>query len=285
MKTYEDKINSGNVSNEKKATCKHCGQTIQPENGIIQESLKKNYYFICVECNNKHYNYTTTNNKKNNSPKKHNITVSYEFESMTRDNRLYDYGFLPTSDQTVAIEWKTPIYQSLNGLSKIFKSIDDLGLIYNSEAVGCHSNTGFVNGFSNSQYQLLKDFYIIMFQDLSDHLKNNPDKSTKLFGRPLNRWCEPITINSNVLSHYNYINISHRTHLENRVTKFINYRQFMQATKFNIDCLKCIQKNLFLNYDKGFSREKLEKKAHVISRKLVKLFNKHYDILVEKEGI
>jgi len=285
MKTYTEKINSINSSNEKTAICKHCGNMINVNSGIIQKSNKGNYYYICIECNNLKYNYTVENNRMVNGAKKHNMTHSFELESDSRNNRLYEYNFIPTRDATVAIEWKTPIYKSLNGLKKILDSIYKDGLITVTQRVGTHSNVGFINGIGREKQQLLKKYYHILFIPLSNHLISNKIKTEKLFGRKLGYWSSAVNEFTNPLNHNNYINITHKSHLENRLSVFRNPTQFMQVIKFNVDLLQCIQSNLFENFDRGMSDEKLDHKAHIISKKLIKLFNKNYDLLVKKEGV
>ena len=280
MKTYEDVLCTTGT-NSKKATCKNCKVTIDKNQGVVQKSNSGNYFYICMDCNNNLYTYSTQNTLEKGKAKKLNITVSFEFESMTRNNQLIDYNFIATSDATVDVEWKTPIYNGLSCLPKMFTSMENDNLIYtDDDRVGSHSNVGYLNDIGYRKMDILRNYdnYIAVFKPLYDYMTENKDDTIKLFGRTFCYYAQNInTIRNGRLTRELFINVRKDTHIENRLSVFRTKKQYMQVVKFNVDMLKCIENNLFqYMYE---DKEVFNHKMKVTSKKLVSLFKKHVNAL------
>lgn len=266
----------------KNATCNHCDRVMPVEGMIKIDSPNKNYFYICPRCKDLKYGYNRENNTFTRQANKDNITVSYEFETSSREiesNWLYQYDFIPTHDSTVYVEWKSPIYKNIRGLAKLFRTIESkLHIGYDC---GTHTNVG---TFEGDEMSYIIRFYHSLFVGLSDHMRNNEEKAIKLFGRGFNRWACTIDRSSSPTNHSNFINVEHNTHLEFRMAKFVNANQFLHCTKFCIAVVKAVRNNFINNFNKsGLTREELKAhrlhKAKITSNKLIALFDKYTENL------
>lgn len=265
----------------KKAKCKNCGDSHFVNEMYRVDSPSKNYFYICEICNDRMLPYHETNDKIVRKPAKHGITIGIELETSYRDtqsNVLYQYGFIPTEDSTVICEWKSPIFQNIRGLSKMFRSIEKY--IEIDSSCGTHINVG---TFEPGEMQYIRRFYHSLFVPLSDHMKNFDTETTELFGRYFNRWAYPVDRDSYPTSHTNFINVEAENRLEFRLAYFKNAEQFMKCLKFCIDVTKCIKTNFIKHFNKeGLDNECLLKhrrhKASITANKLVHIFSKYMDI-------
>ena len=201
-----------------------CGKEGTNQDFYQVETKNHGVIYMCPDCYHKVESYYTENGLKANQEKKHGFTYSFEFE-MTNNQAPYvrtlQYnGFLPTHDSTVSIEYKSPIYQSLNGLRKLFRSLNnELDNSYFEDEAGTHCNIGHVDYINGDSIELIGAFYHELFQDMSDWLKANSYACQVIFGRTLNRWATPIDSYTSPKSHSNFINIEHSTHLEFRIDR------------------------------------------------------------------
>lgn len=263
-----------------------CGKEGTNQDFYKVETKNHGVIYMCPDCYHKVESYYTENGLKANQEKKHGFTYSFEFEMTNSEapyTRTLQYnGFLPTHDSTVSIEYKSPIYQSLNGLRKLFRSLNnELDNSYFEDEAGTHCNIGHVDYINSDTIELIGAFYHELFQEMSDWLKANPYACKEIFGRPLNRWASPIDNYTSPRSHSNLINIEHSTHLEFRMCKFINENQYIDCVQLNTKIVKAIIKNFLQKVDEPFNEKKfkdrydfLTYKARYTSNKIVQLLEK-----------
>lgn len=238
--------------------------------------------------------------------KKHGNTVSVEYETMeTTEKARVEFiqnSYEPTHDGTVVHEYKSPIMNGLNGLSKhceTYQRLIDSGDIRLDDSCGTHFNNGNIhmpeealapNGYIG---RYLHSLYI----PLSDYLLDHPEDCKKVFGRELCYWAQPITASSEPDEHRNFINLQHDTHIEYRVCKFVTAKQYMTAAKLCVKFTECVMTNFVEHFNDDYDKidarryykerhyratgEKLpskdayrKHKAQVAANKLVELFKK-----------
>lgn len=223
--------------------------------------------------------------------KKHGNTVSVEFETMqvTPKGRIefIQNKYEPTHDSTVLHEFKSPIMNGLNALSKhceTYQRLIDGGDIRIDESCGTHFNNGNVHmpeeALSPTGY--IGRFVNSLFVPLSDYLVAHPAECKAVFGRELCYWAQPITMSSRPEEHRNFINLEHDTHIEYRVCKFVNAKQYMTAAKLCVKMTECVMANFVEHFnDASFDRRRYatktayrKHKAQVTANKLVALFKK-----------
>ena len=267
-----------------------CGQV--GTNKTFHRVVTKNHgsIFLCDECYNRIEGYNDENGLKVNGVKKHGFTYSFEMELTAHhdafDRMLQYNNFMPTSDSTVAVEYKSPIYQSLNGIRKLFRSMsneldhDD----YFDYACGTHCNIGhtLINGTTISY---LKRFYHSLFIPLSRWLELNPEATEKIYGRSLTRWATPINEYTDPNNHTNFVNLQHNTHVEFRLCKFIDENQYIDCVQLNTKMMTALINNFIEHFnDDDFDTRRYaniteyrKHKATMTGKKLVSLIEKECD--------
>lgn len=210
--------------------------------------------FFCPDCYHKMEGYETKNDLRVNGKKKHGFTVSIEMELTAHDDafdRFLQYNnFKPTSDCTVAIEYKSPIYQSLNGVRKLFRSLCN-GVNtrdYFDYRCGTHCNIGH-DAINSQTIVWLIRFYHSLFLPMSRWLELNPVASEALYGRQIGGWASPINEHTDPLEHTNFINLQHFTHIEFRQCKFINENQYVDLIQLNTKIVKALLNNFVEHFD------------------------------------
>lgn len=253
--------------------------------------------FLCPDCYSKGerdiFTYSQENGVRVNGQKKHGFTWSIEMELTSHNDafcRTLQYNnFMPTYDCTVAVEYKSPIYQSLNGVRKLLRSLrNELNDDYFNYRCGTHCNVGhdMINSVS---LDYIRHFYHSLFMPLSNWLLLNPEATEKVFGRQLSTsysdWAIAINQNSEPLEHKNFINLQHDTHIEFRLCKFRDEYQY-------VDCMDLCRKfvdAIITNFVEHFNdddfdtrryktlREYRQHKAVVAGKKLISLIEKYCD--------
>ena len=194
-------------------------------------------------------------------PKANGDTFSYELElsdcSFSGRVELAVNHFLPTNDNTVFVEMKSPIYNGLNGLSKYLKSVEDLmksGNISNAETwqywCGTHLHTG-NRGFKRNGLDIpainadtmdyVRRYYHSLFVPLCQVMEQYPEVVKKLFGRDFGTWARKIDGSTDSMEHRNFINVQHDTTLEWRLSFFVNAEQYQKLAHFCRDAMHDIQ--------------------------------------------
>ena len=308
------------ATNLRKCTCKICGNTIQAgqgfktysknkygficsnckelnQGGILKAYTYKNHtkYNLdnAIRLSNGWESYNDENRQRiNEHTKTNDCTISIELEiphealnyNKTEDFKwLINQGFYATHDGTVWKEFKSPIYNNLLGLSKTLHNLENINKLNqwnNSNEYGTHNNIG-NSALTENNLNIIKRFYHSLFVPYSNYLVSNSVKCKTLYGRKLEGWARPINENSNVTEHSNFINMQHNTHIEFRVNKLITAKQYLMACRLNQDIIQKVIANYFLaKYNEGMSASKKRELAKKSSEKMIKLFEKYYNKLL-----
>lgn len=251
--------------------------------------------YLCPECARRLYGYHDENKQMRGKEKKNNFTFSFELETHGNANgslgadlkgrmELAGLGFLPTSDCTVDIEFKSPIYDGLNAPIKATTSINRL-LVLNHISIddecGTHFHVGHKTKINSVTMNYIRRFCNSLFVPLSDAIENDSVKAENFFGRGFNSWAYPIRESSHAMTHENFINMQHENTLEFRIAYFRNDEQYKQVMRFAKDVTACIITNFIDNFNKCDSTdsqkvtEYRKHKAQVTAKKLVKIYEKY----------
>lgn len=241
--------------------------------------------------------YTVENDYRSGNRKKNGFTFSTELEvsSATTKARgeLVDFGFKATADCTVSAEFKSPIFEGLNALSKQCVSIEKLiasGEMRIGSECGTHFHVGHVDYINGTTMRYLRRFNGSLFVPLSEAIMADQAKAERFFGRRSNNWAEPVTMRDPSgdfpgchMKHSAMFNLQHDYTIEFRQAKFVNAAQYMAVAKFARDCVNAIIENFIKHFnDTDFDRRRYETrtayrkhKAQVAAQKMVKLYEKY----------
>ena len=190
--------------------------------------------------------YSRENNYRIGEMKQNGYTYSVELETSAADFQarleLCVAGFIPTSDCTVYAEFKSPIYNGMNGLKAFLPSIQDLienGNMNIGSNCGTHFHVGH-DKYINARYMsYIRRFYHSLFVPLSRALENNNSKATEIFGRDFGYWAQAINEHTDAEEHTNFINVQHDYTLEFRRAFFRDAKQYARCCDF---CRKVTEK-------------------------------------------
>ena len=225
------------------------------------------------------------------------FTFSCELEASTANMKakgeLADFGFKATYDCTVTAEFKSPIYEGLNALSKQCVSIERLiaeGDLSIGSECGTHFHVGHAEYINPTTMRYLRRFNGSLFVPLSEAVMADPAKAERFFGRRSNNWAEPVTMHDPSgdfagchMKHGAMFNLQHDYTVEFRQPKFVNAEQYMAVAKFARDCVNAIVENFIKHFNDvpTDSRRYPTKtayrkhKAQVAAQKMVKLYEKY----------
>jgi hypothetical protein len=252
---------------------------------------EEGHAFLCSEHFHRDASYYDENMMEAGTPNRDGVKCSVEYETMrvTAKGRieLIQNGYIPTHDSTVTHEFKSPIMHGLNGLSKHCETYERLianGDINLDESCGTHFNVSIADMDSGALTPrgYIGRFVNSLFVPLAEYLTAHPEECRAVFGRPLNYWAQAITATSRPDTHTNFINLEHSTHIEYRVCKFVNAKQYMTAAKLCVAMTKCINENFVKHFKdtpadtRRYPTETAYRKhkAEVTAKKLVGLFKK-----------
>ncbi len=241
--------------------------------------------------------YTVENDYRMGERKAHGFTFSAELEVSNATTKargeLVDFGFKPTADCTVSAEFKSPIYEGLNAVSKQCVSIEKLmasGDIRIGNECGTHFHVGHAEFINPETMRYIRRFNGSLFVPLSNAIMADPEKAARFFGRRSNRWAEPVTMHDpsgNVegwqMKHEAMFNLQHDYTIEFRQAKFVNAKQYMAVAKFARDVVNAIIENFVKHFnDSDYDARRYpnikayrKHKADVTANKLVKLYEKY----------
>lgn len=241
--------------------------------------------------------YSVENGYRLGDRKGHQGTFSTEFETSFSTEKargeLADFGFKPTSDCTVDVEYKSPIYEGLNALSKQCVSIEKLiasGDIRVGSECGTHFHVGHAEFISPVTMRYLRRFNGSLFVPLSEAIMADVEKSARFFGRQPNRWAEPVSFSDPSgdyegwrMKHEAMFNLQHDYTVEFRQAKFVSASQYMAVAKFSRDVVNTLVENFIKHFnDEEWDTNRYptrtayrKHKADVTAKKLVKLYEKY----------
>ena len=268
--------------------CVECGRlTCEAEGGKrVTTPAQRNGVWVCADHRGKRNlrGYCEENTTRIGSGNADNISISLELESMgvSTHARAYLVGnkFIPTSDGTVDIEYKSPIYESEQPLAKIIGGIEymDTNSNYhfkvNNDRCGLHTHFGFIDNRYNFTH--LYTDYGRLFSELDKIVRLLSDDDKKaIFGRSWGRYNQPIDVFF-PNKHENWINIQHNYSLEIRMPRFITAEQYMKFLK----TFKKMFKALNTHYISKGAEHNINHvhNAEKASRKMCAIFCKAYNI-------
>ena len=263
-------------------TCKKCGDRDDSFYMNKVNSPSRKYFYVCNYCAGKEENYSTPNNTRRGKQAAHGLTYGIEMETSERnieDNILYQYDFIPTSDCSIGgTEWKSPIYGSLSGLRKLFRTLEKILVI--DEDCGTHLNIG---TFSSDEMEYIRRFYHSLFIPLCEVMMYDyPEDTKRLFGRFFTGYAGKIDKNTDPCAHSNFINVASDNRIEFRLCKFEDADQYLTLMKMHTEFVKAIKNNFLSHFnddeiDNGIKniRNYRIHKANIAANKMVKIFKKY----------
>ena len=275
--------------------CKDCNSI-----GTVKVPIAKRgdrFGYMCEFHAHRLEGYTVENGFRMGNRKKNGFTFSMELEVSFADTKargeLVDFGFKPTADCTVSAEFKSPIYEGLNAISKQTVSVEKLienGEIRIGNECGTHFHVGHVDYINADTMRYLRRFNGSLFVPLSNAIMADQDKAERFFGRRSNTWARPVTMADPSgdyegwqMKHEAMFNLQHDYTVEFRQAKFVNAKQYMEVAKFAKDCVNAIIENFIKHFnDTDFDKRRYptrkayrKHKADVTANKLVKLYEKY----------
>lgn len=286
------------------ANCTCCGGSFSVETmtGTAMPNRGGRMAYMCPTCARQNRYYHTSNTEMQGKAKKNLIFVGWELETSFSDNyarnQLFEYGMIPTNDSSLhgqrTCEYVTGIQQGLNIGSKMCVSIEKLmqeNHLQINDTCGTHfhvSIDSMKDGNGQQTYMgYIQRFYHSLFVPLANEMRNNPQKTKKLFGRNFTEYARNIDENTNPNNRYNFINVTNNSNIEFRLNKFVNAKQAQALAKMEVEMVKAIVINFCEHFmDTEWDTRRYEKrtayrkhKAQVTASKLVKLFHKYADSL------
>lgn len=286
------------------AVCTCCGNSFPVESmtGTAMPNRGGRVAYMCADCARRNRYYHTSNNEIQGKAKKNLVFVGWELETSFSDdyarNILFEFGMIPTNDSSLyglrTCEYVSGIQQGLNIGSKMCVTIEKLmqeNHLGINDSCGTHFHVS-IDSMKDSNGQqtymgYIQRFYHSLFVPLATEMRNNPDKTRKLFGRNFTGYARDIDEYTNANNRYNFINVTNNSNIEFRLNKFVNAKQAQAVTKMEVEMIKCIVTNFCEHFmDTEWDRRRYEKrtayrkhKAQVTANKLVKLFHKFADSL------
>ena len=222
---------------QRKSKCVNCGETAKvnsdarlftyPQNNVVGACL-------CENCRGtgrlKPYSYENNLHIGKDTKNQYaGITTSLELETIGRSSTmkvtLIKQGFAPTSDCTVTIEYKSPIWHNAHPIGIFANTIqwgnENCEFSTTDPRCGCHTHFGLADNsidFTQVDYSIFSGYQ----QVVSDLTRA---QRIAFFGRDFGEWAQ----NHIALSHRSMINNEHAYSIEFRLPKFIDARQYMRV--------------------------------------------------------
>ena len=238
--------------------------------------LSTNAVYICSTCADALQSYSFEGfNLQNGTQTADGITIGCELETLgnSLDAKIYfiKYGFIPTSDCTVDVEFKSPIYNNLSSLSKVCGMIEQLDKDENTNFsvnnIHCGLHTHF--GYKNKRIQdILQAYHYELFKPIDDTVKGlTASQRRAIFGSDFRGYASPIEF-YNPMGHCNWINIQHTKTIEIRLFRFNTADQYIKGVKVFRAMFNILFDDKFNNMD--------ESDARIIGYKMDEKFRKEY---------
>ena len=175
--------------------------------------------FICYNCEKIKSYYYREHNEIGKEGKKH----SFGFEVELSDRRDYalkllKYGFVPTEDSSVAIEYKSPIFYNKRTLRWVYPILDNS--VKRDEMVSTHLHIGIDH---QSKKELYADWGYI-WKPILDFLYSNRTETKNIFGRFFNDYAQA---DADPRGRYSAFNIKTEYNtFEIRLARYISKNQY-----------------------------------------------------------
>ena len=268
--------------------CVECGRVTSEALGgkrVTTPAQRNGVWVCCDHRGTRNLNgYCDENNIRVGSGNADNISISIELESMGVSTHARAYlvsnKFIATSDSTVDIEYKSPIYTSEQPLAKIIGGIeymdnnDSYQFKVNHYKCGLHTHFGFIDNRYN--FCNLYEDYRTLFEKLNKIVVELSDEDREIiFGRTWGEYNAPINFGCPD-RHENWINIQHPYSIEIRMPRFISAIQYMTLLK----TFKKMFKALDTHYISKGAEHNVNhvRNAEKAGRKMCAIFCKAYHI-------
>ena len=296
--------NTANMHNIRRATCLQCGNPIAPGDGYAAPLASNGgrAQYVCWSCQQgyndisygQHAHAAATGKQA-----KAGLTYSVELEmrdvdALTR-GEMAAVGFVATEDCTTEVEYKMPPRGNLNN-AKTWTTVESLlmrGHCAITAAEGTHIHIGhgdvehpqadgnptpnLINHYTMRQLRMR--CYTIL-SPLMDELKSDPAAVVRVFGR----WFNPDYAICEVSrgDRYAAINVTNNATIEYRLPRFRTAAQYRHCLKTCAALTKTIVTN-YMQYAfvSAADPAKLDHKAEVTARKLVKVWQKYAEAAPE----
>ena len=284
-------LNNENINDTNTRTCTcaypNCNHVLQPNEGHGFRT-KYGQRYLCYNhmLNHGLYDYTYEGFANVGTPKSTSLAhhpVGEEFETM-RDGEsvkrynslkmiLVDSHFIPSSDSTVYVEYKSPIQEGLGTISKLLDTIEREGFIhcFSHESCGAH-----MHGYT-SNIAPVRSYYHSLFIPLCEYIRNmDSEKRVATFGRDFSMWASPINASTYECQHENFINVQHENTIEFRLPKITSASQYLNVLKFWREATHHIEKN-FTTCLKPIEGGYRKMQAQKVGCELVDIAKKYFD--------
>lgn len=303
------------------AKCSRCGGTFPVFGMFGTTSAKRGGQpeYMCADCATHNDYYHTTNHHVVGTDKINMVFVGIENETSYTDdyarNAMFEYFFIPTHDCSIesdgrgnrygrdgnTCEYVSGLMKGLNRASKFALTCDRLiadGHMSINDSCGTHFHVSIdsmkdENG-EKTYMGYIRRFYHSIFVPLAKAMKENPEKTEKLFGRFFTDhydeygvfvpgYARFIDRNADENCRYNFINVVNNNNIEFRLNRFVNGKQYQALMKMEVEMVKCIVTNFCEHFnDADFDTRRYpnrtayrKHKADVTANKLVKLYEKY----------
>ena len=249
-------------------TCTRCGKSASKYDKMIR--VEKNNRggrpsYLCEDCNTLMLSYFFEHNELRGADTVHPFTYGMELETWRSNakarSELAEYHFMPTSDSTVDVEYKSPIMNNLKSLAHLGKVLDRMladGDIVIDDHCGTHFHVGH-SELNAETMDYIRRFYNSLFVPLCEAMQAHPEETEELFGRNFGYWSDVINMNSSATRHQNFINTEHSNTLEFRIAFFRNGAQYMRVAKLATKIVDCVMTNFVEHFDDEVDAKKLKR--------------------------
>lgn len=249
-----------------------CGALVDtfehPELGMELFSRGNRKAYLCPECARRVYSYDTENNTWLGTFAKEPWSTSQELETMSPTYKarveFEANGYIPTSDCTVSVEYKSPIWRNFKSLVHYAKTIERLmesGDIVIDSNCGTHTHVGhpeIINRETMYRFFRSTEYYTAFFKPLSDAMRMDEDKVARVFGRPFDYWAR-YPVFGDPEEHTNWVNVQHDNTLEFRILRFVTAEQYSMGVMFVKSLCETLKARFFDTISApGWSGDELE---------------------------
>lgn len=258
--------------------CVHCGEWHEKADSIpvygIDGVAKRNNRYI-YEPHLENGSYFDKNNESFHKSTKNGFRCGFELECIPYSDEAKaamlqsGYGFIATSDGSLpwgGVEFKTPVYENLNGVRQILITVASLAN-FTDPHCGQHVNAS-MTGWSYDDYDIIRDHANGLFDPLMEHMGKEAKATEKVCGRYFVHYAGDY---GEYTRHENWLNLSHDNRIEWRLAKMQSAQQYFHLVNMVKEMLACIETNFLQHVG-----SKLEaQKVGVTANKLIRIFDKY----------
>ena len=293
------------------ATCTRCG-TVHPVSEMVGTTSAKRgerSAWMCQRCATRNEFYHATNDKVLGTDKASLVFDGIEFECSYSDeyarNVMFEYGFIPTHDCSIAsdgyghrygsdgnaCEYVSGLMKGLNRASKFALTCDKLiadGHLKVNDSCGTHFHVS-IDSMKNAQGEkvymgYIRRFYHSLFVPLNEAIASDPNAMRRVFGRGFGHYCESIDSTARPeYDRYLWVNVINNNNIEFRLNRFVSGKQYQALMKMEVEMVKCIVTNFCEHFNdtdidsRRYPNMRVYRKhkADVTAQKLVKIYWKY----------